>query len=162
MAEHRSLFERALLGEISPLEIIELVRTLYSDKFIVCKSAVKSAAALSNIPASECTDLLQCFMKLSTQAYDLIRRGTPFTDACQQLFGEHVFGDTDLIQAKHGPRTNENPIFEAPNGRNYRMSTYLRVAFRDNRLRTVRIHLVWDAEQNKFIIGSCGEHIETG
>ena len=137
-------------------EVLEIVRTLAPDRVEILPSAWQSAEEMDD--HFEATDrLLQLLSKLVTTYADTLKEKG---DAQARL----VFASGEF-SAKESTATSKGQLGALRKflykGELVAMERHLKIGVANNRSTTLRVYFLWDAEDEKCVLGWCGEHLPT-
>ena len=136
----------------SPEALAEFIQTLFSDKIVFLKGAIKNCDI-------SCSDLWSFLYNLSTVMWDLKfnNRGGDIYDKFQQKTGFDV-------AKSEGAMTHGNSKISSSFEKNYNGETINiepHYTFK-NRKNYQSIHFGFSEKDQKRVIGHCGEHLEIG
>lgn len=142
------------VDEPTPEECINIIKTALSDNVVILESAVNSARNFIKFKRGRV--LLDMLRKLVVEYLPLYIEGgdnkarTIFTNkqyAANE--SETVVSSTELAKTREF-------VYK---GKNVPMWQHLKVGIADNPNNTIRVHFLVDIEEEKIVIGHCGEHL---
>jgi hypothetical protein len=138
----------------SPLECLNLIEKIYSDRCIILDSAKASAwEANSFLLGRQLLDLLK---RLVTDYRDtLMERGD---NEARHVFGKGEYAAKESETVMRNREMRRQRTFEY-RGEQVEMFRHLKIGVDDNVAKTIRVHFHWDADFEKIVIGYCGKHL---
>lgn len=139
---------------VSPSAALGIVETLYPERICVLESAQASAEKADRLFRNG-RRLLRQLLKLAGEYYEtLAEKG--------DAEARKVFSN-DEYAAKESDTTNAGRLGEIRDfvyrGRKIRMNRHLKIGTAADRTRTLRCYFAWIPEEEKIVIGYCGEHL---
>lgn len=148
---------RLLLHPNARVTITEALRTassLYPERLVVLPSAFESAEKLDPV-STRGGRLLKLLVKLSTDYYDVL---TEKGDAeARRVFSPSEYSACESDTVRTGGLGRMRDF--AYGDEKIRMEQHLKIGIAANMSVTLRVYFAWIAEERRFVIGYCGEHL---
>jgi hypothetical protein len=141
----------------SPVECLETIANAFPSQCVILESAWKSAEAMDRfIEGRQLLDMLCSLM--TDYRITLMEKG----DAeARKIFGRKEFAAKESETVMNSKALSRQRTFEYPagSGKQIEMFRHLKIGADDDVGRTIRVHLHWDGDAEKIVIGYCGEHL---
>lgn len=135
-------------------EALSTASSLYPDRMVVLPSAFESAEKLDPV-STRGGRLLKLLVKLTTDYYDVL---TEKGDAeARKVFSPAEYSACESDTVRTGGLGRMRDFVYA--GEKIRMEQHLKIGIAANTSVTLRVYFAWIAEERKFVVGYCGEHL---
>lgn len=138
----------------TPEESLEAILKIFSNRCEILDTAWKSSREMSGFQYGR--RLLDMLRRLMTDYYDAMRDGGD--NRARLVFTAAEYSANESETVMNNATFREKRIFPRK-GIQLEMFRHLRIGKEDNVSRTLRLHFAWIPEEDKIVIGHCGEHL---
>lgn len=138
----------------TPVECLDAIEGVYSERCTVLPSARESAVAMERFEHGR--RLLDMLRRLVTDyRTKLIEAGD---NEARKVFGnkEYAAKESETVMANQAMRRLRTFQYE---GKPVEMFRHLKIGIEANVTKTIRVHFHWDSGRERIVIGYCGEHL---
>ena len=139
----------------TPLECLDALEQVHSDKCVILASARASAEQMGNFRHG--TRLLNLLKRLVTTYRE--HRLTDGDTKARKCFTRKEFAARESEQVTNNAELRQQRIF-AYRGNDMEMFSHLKIGVSEGSDTTLRVHFGWDAERSLIVIGHCGTHLK--
>lgn len=139
---------------VTPVEALRTAAQLFANRIVVLPAAYESAEKVDR-NFKRGGKLLKLLLKLGTDYYDVL---TEKGDAeARKVFSpsEYSACESDTVRSGGLGRLRDFVY----NGESVRMEQHLKIGIAADTSVTLRCYFAWIAEERKFVVGYCGEHL---
>ena len=139
---------------VTPVEALRTAAELFPNRIVVLPSAYESADKVDR-NSKRGGRLLKLLLKLGTDYFDVL---TEKGDAeARKVFSpsEYSACESDTVRTGGLGRLRDF-VYD---GAQIRMEQHLKIGIAANTSVTLRCYFAWIAQEKKFVIGYCGEHL---
>lgn len=143
-------------------EVLQRAKTEYHDKIIILDSAIKSARQSTFRPPTRVWEIILALV----EKYDHIlqRSNQKQSVNLQELLRDTTAaGVLDISNKESKPTMDafgEQRRFKYRN-RTIEIQTHIKIGTQHDQSKTLRLYICYDKKTKKFIIGHCGQHLDT-
>lgn len=138
----------------TPRDCLELIESIFSDRCEVLPSAFKSAEEVEDF--AQARRLLDMLRRLMTSYIEAIKEGGD--NKAMEVFTNSEYAANESETVMSSPALRQKRIFSR-NGQEVCMFRHLKIGKADDTRKTIRLHFAWLPDEEKIIIGYCGEHL---
>lgn len=139
---------------IGILEALRFAAMLFPDRIVVLPSAYESAAKLDGL-SKRGNRLVKLLVRLGTSYYEaLLEKGDA---AARKVFTPDEYASCESDATSRGQLGRMRDF--AYGGKKLRMGQHLKLGISADTSCTLRCYFAWLADERKFVIGHCGEHL---
>ena len=139
---------------VTPVEALRTAAQLFANRIVVLPAAYESAEKVDR-NFKRGGKLLKLLLKLGTDYYDVL---TEKGDAeARKVFSSSEYSacESDTVRSGGLGRLRDFVY----NGESVRMEQHLKIGIAADTSVTLRCYFAWIAEERKFVVGYCGEHL---
>jgi hypothetical protein len=143
-------------------EVLQRAKTEYHDKIIILDSAIKSARQSTFRPPTRVWEIILALV----EKYDHIlqRSNQKQSVNLQELLRDTTAaGVLDISNKESKPTMDafgEQRMFRYKS-RTIELQTHIKIGTQHDQSKTLRLYICYDKKTKKFIIGHCGQHLDT-
>ena len=139
---------------VTPVEALRTVADLFPNRIVVLPSAYESADKVDR-NFKRGGKLLKLLLKLGTDYFDVLTEKGD--SAARKVFSPSEYSACESDKVRTGD-LGRLRVF-VYNGAQIRMEQHLKIGIAANTSVTLRCYFAWIAQEKKFVIGYCGEHL---
>jgi len=153
----RETIERHIASSLNPTQVLHLIAALADENLVVLDSAWKSADAASKFRYPE--RLFDLLYKLAFEYRSQLMRGYDPSYAESLFGGDYAEKESNYTVSK--PACLQARTFRYKSS-DWVMLKHLKIGVGVSAVDCLRVHFDWDQDEQKIVIGHCGEHLPTG
>jgi hypothetical protein len=137
-----------------PFECLRVIESVHGDKCVVLKTAHKSAKEMNRFLFGR--QLLDMLIRLVVEYRRKLMEGGDSKARLVFGQGEYAAKESETVMSNKAMRRARTFEYK---GSAVEMFRHLKIGVDDDRTKTIRVHFYWDADDEKIVIGYCGEHL---
>jgi regulator of replication initiation timing len=154
----RKAIFRAVAGQPSVKDSLQIVKAIFSERIVVLPSAIKSSK--DSAAFQEGQKAFRLMWTLATDYWAAMSEGKGDVEA-RKCFGANSYSAKESETVEKNSRARKLRTFDYK-GKPIEMMRHLKIGVKASDAETFRLHFEWVADERVLVIGHCGPHLDHG
>lgn len=153
--QQRAKLVEALSNKFDLEAVLQVMHVLFADRLVILESAWAAARSADEFKYSHKAFALLAIM--CGEYWNALSNGKSDLEAKACLGTAYSAKESETVEKNKRARKLRTFMYK---GHEVEMMAHLRIGTKPSRHETWRCHFYWDAEDDKIVIGHCGEHLD--